>query len=220
VAVTIPVKATVDLAALRRTYLLHGLSESDLAHDPITQFHHWLADAVKFGLPEPNAMALATADAAGRPAVRHVLLKGCDERGFVFYTNVGSRKAQHLAANPWAALAFPWFPMERQVLVTGQVERVSRDETLTYWRTRPRESQLGAWASPQSTVVESRAVLEERLREVSQRYPGDVPLPDFWGGYRVVPETVEFWQGRVGRLHDRFRYRRLNEEWVRERLAP
>ena len=180
----------------------------------------WLADAVKFGLPEPNAMALATADAQGRPAVRHVLLKGCDDRGFVFYTNVGSRKARHLADNAWAALAFPWFPMERQVLVTGPVEPVSRQETETYWRTRPRESQLGAWASPQSAIVESRAVLEERLREISQRFPGEVPLPDFWGGYRVNPETVEFWQGRVGRLHDRFRYRRVTEGWVRERLAP
>ena len=125
-AVTSPVKATVDLAALRRTYLLHGLTETDLTPDPIAQFHHWLADAVKFGLPEPNAMALATADAQGRPAVRHVLLKGCDDRGFVFYTNVGSRKARHLADNTWAALAFPWFPMERQVLVTGPVEPVSR----------------------------------------------------------------------------------------------
>jgi pyridoxamine 5'-phosphate oxidase len=220
VLVTSHVKSAIDLAALRRTYLLQGLSESDLAPDPFIQFQHWLADAVKFGLVEPNAMALATADAAGRPTVRHVLLKGFDARGFVFYTNVESRKAQHLAENPYAALAFPWFPMERQVLVTGSVQRVSREETLTYWRTRPRESQLGAWASPQSRVVESRDVLEHQLREVSERFPHDVPLPDFWGGYRVVPDAVEFWQGRVSRLHDRLRYRRVNEEWVRERLAP
>jgi pyridoxamine 5'-phosphate oxidase len=219
-AVTPHVKSAIDLAALRRTYLLQGLSETALAPDPFTQFQHWLADAVKFGLIEPNAMALATADAAGRTAVRHVLLKGCDERGFVFYTNVESRKAQHLAENPYAALAFPWFPMERQVLVTGPVEPVSRQETLAYWRTRPRESQLGAWASPQSAVVESREALEQRLREVTERFPDDVPLPDFWGGYRVIPETVEFWQGRVGRLHDRLRYRRVNASWVRERLAP
>jgi pyridoxamine 5'-phosphate oxidase len=220
VLVTSPLKAAVDLASLRRAYLLRGLDENDLASDPVTQFHHWLADAVKFGLPEPNAMALATSDADARPAVRHVLLKGCDDRGFVFYTNLGSRKGRHLSANPWAALAFPWFPMERQVLVTGPVQRVSDEETLAYWRSRPRESQLGAWASPQTTVVESRAVLERLLQEVAERYPEEIPLPEFWGGYRVVPEAVEFWQGRVGRLHDRLRYQREDDTWVCERLAP
>jgi len=218
--VSTPAKSPVDLAALRRTYLLQGLHERDVASDPITQFHRWLADAVKSGLPEPNAMSVATADAGGLPLVRHVLLKGYDARGFVFYTNLGSRKAQQLAENPRAALAFPWFPMERQVLVTGPVEAVSREDTLTYWRSRPRESQLGAWASPQSTVVASRQVLESALAEVSARFPGEVPLPDLWGGFRVVPDSVEFWQGRVGRLHDRLRYRRAEGTWVLERLAP
>lgn len=214
----------VDLASLRRSYRRQGLAEADLAADPVTQFQVWLGDAVAAGLPEPNAMALATADAAGRPAVRHVLLKGHDARGFVFYTNLGSRKARHLDENPRAALTFPWFPIERQVLVTGPVEPVSRRETEAYWRSRPRESQLGAWASPQSSVVASREALEARYAELEAQHPDEVPLPDTWGGFRVVPDTVEFWQGRIGRLHDRLRYRRTGPDedsrWVVERLAP
>lgn len=211
---------SVDLASLRRTYRMRGLDETQLAADPVVQFQVWLHDAVAAGLPEPNAMALATADAAGRPSVRHVLLKGHDARGFTFYTNRRSRKARQLDENPWAALTFPWFPIERQVLVTGRVVPVSREETEAYWRSRPRESQIGALASPQSTVVASRAALEDLVAELETSHPGEVPLPDSWGGLRVVPDTVEFWQGRVGRLHDRLRYRREAERWVVERLAP
>ncbi len=197
---------SVDLANLRRSYLARGLGESDLTPEPYALFRRWLADAVAARVPEPNAMALATSTPDGRPSVRHVLLKGFDDRGFAFYTNRGSRKARELAANPWAALAFPWFPMERQVLVSGAVEEVGREETVAYWHTRPRESQLGAWASPQSTPVASRAVLDKAVAEMAARFPGEVPLPDFWGGFRVLPDTVEFWQGRIGRMHDRFRY--------------
>ncbi len=211
---------SVDLANLRRTYLARGLHERDLTPEPYALFRRWLADALSARLPEPNAMSVATATLDGRPSVRHVLLKGFDERGFAFYTNLGSRKARELAENPRAAAAFPWFPMERQVLVTGSVAEVSRAETQAYWHTRPRESQLGAWASPQSEPVASRAVLDDAVAEVTARFPAEVPLPDFWGGFRVVPETVEFWQGRIGRMHDRFRYAVTGEGWKWQRLAP
>jgi pyridoxamine 5'-phosphate oxidase len=199
-----------------------GLSEQDLAPDWAAQFSRWMAEAVGFGLPEPNAMIVATATPEARPSARAVLLKEFDQQGFVFYTNYGSRKGREAQANPQASLVFPWFAMHRQVVVTGRVERVGREQSAAYFALRPRESRLGAWASQQSRVLPSRAVLDEEFERVSRRFPGDdVPLPDNWGGLRVVPDEVEFWQGRHNRLHDRLRYRRTEGgEWKVERLAP
>ncbi|MDQ7910570.1 pyridoxamine 5'-phosphate oxidase [Phytohabitans sp. ZYX-F-186] len=207
---------------MRRDYGSEGtLSADGLAEDWWTQFDRWFADAVDAGLPEPNAMIVATADPAARPSARTVLLKGYDERGLVFYTNYASRKGTELAANPYASLVFPWFSMRRQVVVGGSVERVTRAETEAYFATRPRESQLGAWASPQSQVVPDRAALDRVYEEAERRFPDRVPAPEQWGGLRVAPHTVEFWQGRTGRLHDRLRYRRTDEGvWIIERLAP
>ncbi len=205
---------------MRQHYIVARLVESDVAADPIVQFRTWMHDAVTVGLVEPNAMVLATADADGRPSARHVLLKAVDARGFVFFTNTGSRKARELQQNPRASLCFPWFAMERQVVVCGDVSALARDESAEYWATRPRESQIGAWASAQSTVIASRESLERAAAEVARTYPHDLPLPDFWGGYCVAPDTVEFWQGGPGRLHDRLRYRRGADGWVIERLAP
>ena len=197
------------------------MDEADLAADPIVQFGRWFKEAEAAELIEPSAMTLATAAADGRPSARMVLLKGFDQRGFVFYTNYGSRKAGELGANAAAALVFWWPPLERQVRVEGRVERVSREESEAYFRTRPLGSRLGAWASAQSEVIPGRAVLEERLERLSARYAdGDVPLPPFWGGYRVRPDTIEFWQHQPNRLHDRLRYRRDGGAWVIERLSP
>jgi pyridoxamine 5'-phosphate oxidase len=211
-----------DLAAMRRDYTRAGLLEADLAADWLVQFRQWLDDARTAGLAEPNAMVVASADRAGRPSARTVLLKEVDERGFVFYTNYRSRKGRELAANPYASLVFPWHPMDRQVLVTGSVAQVDRAESEEYFASRPRESQLGAWASDQSTVVADREALDEAYDHVEQRFAeGPIPAPPHWGGLRVAPESVEFWQGRTGRLHDRLRYRRIDDEqWTRERLAP
>lgn len=212
-----------ELAALRREYAAGGLAESDLAPDPVAMFRRWLHDATAAGLHEPNAMVLATATGDGIPSARIVLLKGLDERGFVFFTNYTSRKAAELDANPTAALLFPWHDLERQVRVEGPVSRLTDEENTAYFATRPRGSQLGAWASPQSQVVGSRAELDDRYAAASARFEdaADVPVPPDWGGYRVAPETVEFWQGRRGRMHDRLRYRRAAAgAWVTERLAP
>lgn len=210
------------LADMRKDYSMAGLLEKDLAKNPFRQFEKWFQEAEAAKVPEPNAMTLATTGRDGRPSARTVLLKGCDGRGFVFYTNYESRKGRELAANARASLLFPWIAMERQVLVEGTVSRVSREEADAYFHSRPRASQLAAWASPQSTVIAGRAVIEEGYREVEKKYEGrEVPLPPHWGGYRVAPETVEFWQGRRSRLHDRLRYRReAGGDWVIERLAP
>lgn len=209
------------IADMRRDYSLAGLLEKDLAKDPFRQFEKWFQEAGAAKLPEPNACVLATAGRDGRPAARVMLLKGVDGRGFTFFTNHDSRKGRALDANPQAALVFAWLPMERQVLVEGPVQRVSREEAEAYFHSRPRGSQLGAWASPQSTVIASRAVLEESYKVTERKYAGqEVPLPPNWGGYRLAPEAVEFWQGRPNRLHDRLRYRREGGAWVIERLSP
>ncbi|MEO3772900.1 pyridoxamine 5'-phosphate oxidase [Micromonospora sp. B9E7] len=200
-----------------------GLTEADLAADWHSQFDRWFTDAVAFGLPEPNAMVVGTADPAGRPSGRTVLLKGYDPEGFVFFTNHLSRKGVETSANPYASLVFPWFPMQRQVVVAGRVAQVDRATSEAYFASRPRGSQLGAWASPQSQVVSGRSALEERYQEVTEQFAGEaeIPTPPHWGGLRVHPESVEFWQGRAGRLHDRIRFRRLDEGgWTVERLAP
>jgi pyridoxamine 5'-phosphate oxidase len=198
------------------------LVEAKLADDPMTQFSAWMADAVAVPLPEPTAMVLATVSASGRPRARTVLLKSYDPAGFVFYTNRTSRKGTDLAGVPRASLVFPWYPMHRQVIVEGTVTALSTAQSEPYFRSRPYGSQIGAWASRQSTVIGSRAELDDRYAELSRRWPEgtDVPMPDFWGGYLVIPEVVEFWQGRVNRLHDRLRYRRDGGRWLIERLAP
>jgi len=210
------------LADMRKDYGLAGLLEKDLAKNPFAQFEKWFQEAEAAKLTEPNAMSLATAGRDGRPSVRTVLLKHCDGRGFVFYTNYESRKGRELADNDRASLLFPWVALERQVIAEGVISRVSREEADAYFHSRPRASQLAAWASPQSTVIAGRAVIEESYREVEKKYEGrEVPLPPQWGGFRLAPETVEFWQGRRSRLHDRLRYRReANGDWTVERLAP
>jgi pyridoxamine 5'-phosphate oxidase len=207
---------TVDLASLRHEYAVTGLSESDLAPTWQEQFGRWFAAARV--LREPNAMVLSTCS-GDRPSSRTVLLKAVDDRGFVLYTNLTSRKGRELAANPWASLLFPWHDLERQVLVAGKVEQVTAQESDAYFATRPRGAQLGAWASHQSEPV-SRPELEAAYASVSDRFPDAVPRPPHWGGLRVLPETVEFWQGRPSRLHDRLRYRLAGPAWLVERLSP
>ena len=214
----------IDVAGMRRQYRAAGLVEAQLAAEPMDQFAHWLAEAAQVGVDEANAMVVSTVDAEGQPSSRTVLLKGYDRRGFVFYSNHGSRKGRELAANPKVSLLFLWHPVARQVIVTGRAERVPAAETEAYFRSRPHGSRLGAWASEQSRPVDSRAELEQRYAELERRYPpGEpVPVPEFWGGYRVVPDEVEFWQGRENRLHDRLRYRRTagGDGWTVNRLQP
>ena len=210
-----------ELAALRREYGDAGLDDPDLAPDPVAMFRHWMHDAVVAGLHEPNAMVVATVSPGGRPSSRMVLLKGLDERGFVFYTNFDSRKGRDLEATSAISLLFPWHDLQRQVRVEGTASRVPEAESRAYFSSRPRASQLGAWASPQSDEVASRAELQAAYDEAELRFAGqDVPLPPNWGGFRVRPDLVEFWQGRRGRMHDRLVYRRDGDAWTTARLAP
>jgi pyridoxamine 5'-phosphate oxidase len=213
----------VDLTAIRTEYARAGLHERDVDPSPIVQLDKWLHDAIAAEHPEPTAMTLATAGADGEPAARVVLLKGIDDRGLVFYTGYESDKGRQLFANPRAAACFFWVLLERQARVTGRVSKVSREETEAYFRSRPRASQLGAWASEQSAVIGGRAELEGRLADVQARFgeQGEVPCPPQWGGYRIVPDRVELWQGRPSRLHDRLRYTRKGDaSWLIERLSP
>jgi pyridoxamine 5'-phosphate oxidase len=206
---------------MRREYAREGLAEADVDADPVVQFGRWFEQAEQGGLLEPHAMTLATATPDGRPSARMVLLRGFDQRGFCFYTNYQSRKGDELAANPRAALVFWWDKLERQVRIEGRVERTSRAESEAYFSSRPPGSQLSAAASPQSRVIDGRATLERRVTELATgQRDGRVPLPEFWGGYRLAHEVVEFWQGRPNRLHDRLRYRRSGSGWKLERLAP
>lgn len=208
-------------AELRKDYNLAGLSEKDLARDPFRQFEKWFQEAEGAKLPEPNACVLSTCSREGVPSARTILLKGLDGRGFVFYSNYESRKGRELSANQRASLVFPWVQLERQVIVEGTVSRISREESAAYFHSRPRNSQLGAWASPQSTLISGRSVIEEAMKTLDQKYAGqEIPVPPNWGGYRLSPETVEFWQGRRSRLHDRLRYRMQKDGWVVERVAP
>ncbi len=210
-----------DLATLRREYGVAGLDESAADSDPVVMFRRWFVDAEAAHLHEPNAMIVATVSPDGRPAARTVLLKGLSDDGFEFFTNIASRKGDDLAHEPRCALLFPWHPLERQVRVEGVASRLNDAEVASYFAARPRGSQLSAHASPQSQVVAGREELDARFAEAETRYAGgDVPVPPDWGGYRVRPETFEFWQGRRGRMHDRLRYRRTTSGWVTERLAP
>jgi pyridoxamine 5'-phosphate oxidase len=211
-----------ELAALRQDYSQRGLRRTDLAADPLVQFNVWLAEAQARQILEPNAMTLATVDAAGQPWTRTVLLKICDARGFTFFTNYEGAKARHLAANPCAALTFWWGALERQVNITGSVEKTSVVESEAYFHSRPASSQLGAWASAQSETVADRAQLEAQFSAALEKYgEAEIPLPPHWGGYRLAPRTIEFWQGRRSRLHDRFRYTLQRDgAWKIERLAP
>ncbi len=210
-----------DLSALRQEYSTRGLTREDLDQDPLVLFDRWFEQARSAGLTEPNAMSLATVSASGEVSIRTVLLKLYDARGFVFFTNYGSRKAQDIAENANVALLFPWIALERQIKITGPAEKISTAESLKYFQSRPHGSQIGAWVSNQSQPLTSRQVLEGTFQKMWNKFKeGQVPLPDFWGGYRVVPKTIEFWQGRKNRLHDRFAYQKQNEGWTTERLMP
>jgi len=214
---------TVDIASLRRSYSLQSLEENEVAPNPFDQFKTWFEQAMAGQITEPNAMTLATVNADGRPSARTVLLKGFDERGFIFYTNYLSRKGQEIAENPFGALLFCWLDLERQIRIEGKIEKVSSEESLAYFITRPKSSQIGAWASPQSQVIPGRKVLEDKQAELSENYAASesLPLPPHWGGYVIRPDYFEFWQGRESRLHDRVVYSKNDDNsWVINRLAP
>jgi pyridoxamine 5'-phosphate oxidase len=211
----------VDLEEIRRDYLQGGLHRKDLPEDPLVHFEFWLKQAVDAALVDPTAMTVATVDAGGQPSQRIVLLKHLDERGFVFYTNYESHKAQDIAVNPKVSLHFPWHALERQVKICGVATKVSSVESMKYFASRPQESQLAAWASAQSRPVSSRHLLMQQFNAMKEKFKqGQIPLPIFWGGYRVEPQTIEFWQGGGNRLHDRFQYTRTESGWSIERLAP
>ncbi|MBU3070186.1 pyridoxamine 5'-phosphate oxidase [Aestuariicella sp. G3-2] len=215
----------MDIDQVRRDYLQGGLQRGDLAADPIEQFELWLKQAIDAGMQDPTAMTVATVNAEGQPSQRIVLLKQVDAKGFVFYTNYESHKAQDIALNPLVSLHFPWHALERQVKICGRAEKVSAAESLKYFSSRPEESQLAAWASAQSRPVSSRQLLMQQFNAMKEKFKqGKIPLPDFWGGYRVVPSSIEFWQGGANRLHDRFQYTRTEtdgqSDWLIERLAP
>jgi pyridoxamine 5'-phosphate oxidase len=212
----------MNLAELRQHYALESLSEADVRPDPIAQFAFWFEEARNSQLLEPNAMTLATAAPDGYPNARTVLLKGFDEHGFTFFTNYESRKGVELTANPRATVLFTWLELQRQIRIEGVVEKISREASLAYFQSRPRENQIGAWASPQSRIIESREVLVQREMEMEEKFAGleKLPLPDFWGGYLLRPVVMEFWQGRMSRLHDRILYSRDGNDWRIERLAP
>ena len=210
------------IADLRQDYTLQDLSETEVSSNPFVQFKKWFDQALNADIPEPNAMTLATTNTDSKPSARMVLLKDFDERGFVFFTNYNSQKGQELAENPQAALVFWWAELERQVRICGRVETISETESDKYFYSRPPKSRLGAWASNQSEVIESREVLEKELEQLKQKYPNqDLPRPPHWGGIRVIPSEIEFWQGRSSRLHDRLLYRRIEDDsWKIERLSP
>lgn len=209
------------IAHLRREYTRGGLRRNDLPEDPLVLFEHWLGQAVEAQLPDPTAMSVATVDEKGQPYQRIVLLKHFDQRGMVFYTNLGSRKAHHLENNPRISLLFPWHMLERQVMVLGTVEKLSVIDVMKYFHSRPRESQIGAWVSKQSSRISARGVLEGKFLELKQKFQqGEIPLPSFWGGFRIKIDSVEFWQGGEHRLHDRFFYQREESGWKIDRLAP
>jgi len=211
----------MNLANMRTDYRRGKLRRDDLNPAPIAQFQLWLEEASQAEVVEPTAMSLATVGSSGRPLVRTVLLKGLDARGFIFYTNLESRKARQISENPNVSLLFPWLAVERQVIVTGQASKLSAAEAFKYFVTRPRGSQLAAWASKQSSAISSRKILEMAWEQLKQKFgDGEIPLPSFWGGYRVLPQTIEFWQGGRDRLHDRFEYCRFDNSWKIERLAP
>ena len=211
----------MDLAAFRQEYSARGLRRADLDPDPLRQFEGWFKQAVDLGLPEPNAATLATVDERGMPFQRTVLLKYFDAAGFVFFSNHESRKARQIATNPQVSLLFPWITLERQAIIQGRAEKIPTAEALRYFATRPRDSQLGAWVSNQSSVITSRKFLLQKLAEIRDKFAhGEIPLPSFWGGYRITPESIEFWQGGPGRLHDRFLYHHDRQAWQIDRLAP
>lgn len=216
-----PTQLSDDIADLRREYTQGGLRRKDLPEDPLALFELWLKQACEAQIPDPTAMCVATVDAQGRPSQRIVLLKHYDEKGFVFYTNLSSRKAQQIAQNNQVNLLFPWHFFDRQVMVSGKAERLSSIEVLKYFHSRPKDSQIAAWVSQQSSRISTRGVLESKFLELKQKFlQGEVPLPSFWGGFRVSIEEMEFWQGGVNRLHDRFVYQRTENHWNIDRLAP
>jgi pyridoxamine 5'-phosphate oxidase len=211
----------MDLANFRKEYSNRGLKREEMDADPVSQFSTWFSQATELGLHEPNAMTLATVDESGMPCQRTVLLKYFDSAGFVFFTNYNSRKAKQIEANPRVSLLFPWITLERQVVIQGSAERISTAESLKYFISRPRESQIGAWVSNQSEVITSRKFLMQKLAEIGEKFSqGEIPLPSFWGGYRIRPQAMEFWQGGPARLHDRFFYRKTDADWSIERLSP